>query len=89
MSYILTLKDLPEGVFSIIDKDTGEHVVPIFDELDDCERYAEQLSDNESDLELQMIEIEKELIVYACEHRDQKYAIITVDDFIIPPDDFT
>ena len=89
MSYILTLKDLPEGVFSIIDKDTGEHVVPIFDELDDCERYAEQLSDNESDLELQMIEIEKELIVYACEQRDQKYAIITVDDFIIPPDDFT
>lgn len=89
MSYILTLKDLPEGVFSIIDKDTGEHVVPIFDEFDDCERYAEQLSDNESDLELQMIEIEKELIVYACEQRDQKYAIITVDDFIIPPDDFT
>ena len=89
MSYILTLKDLPEGVFSIIDKDTGEHVVPIFDELDDCERYAEQLSANESDLELQMIEIEKELIVYACEQRDQKYAIITVDDFIIPPDDFT
>ena len=36
-----------------------------------------------------MIEIEKELIVYACEQRDQKYAIITVDDFIIPPDDFT
>tara|TARA_Y100000004_G_C8790548_1_gene359036 strand:+ start:438 stop:707 length:270 start_codon:yes stop_codon:yes gene_type:complete len=89
MSYILTLKDLPEGVFSIIDKDTGDHVVPIFDELDDCERYAEQLSDTESDLELQMIEIEKELIVYACEQRDQKYAIITVDDFIIPPDDFT
>lgn len=89
MSYILALKDLPEGVFSIVDKDTGDHVVPIFDELDDCERYAEQLSDTESDLELQMIEIEKELIVYACEQRDQKYAIITVDDFIIPPDDCT
>jgi hypothetical protein len=89
MSYILTLKDLPEGVFSIIDKDTGDHVVPIFDELDDCERYAEQLTETETDLELQMIEIEKDLIVYACEQRDQKYAIITVDDFIIPPDDFT
>ena len=89
MSYILTLKDLPEGVFSIIDKDTGDHVVPIFDELDDCERYAEQLAETETDLELQMIEIEKDLIVYACEQRDQKYAIITVDDFIIPPDDFT
>ena len=44
---------------------------------------------DETDLELQMIEIEKDLIVYACEQREQKYAIITVDDFIIPPDDFT
>ena len=88
MSYILTLKDLPEGVFSVVDKDTGEHVIPIFDEQDDCERYAEQLTDTETDLELQMIEIQKDLIIYACEQRDQKYAIITVDDFIIPPDDF-
>ena len=36
MSYILTLKDKPEGVFSIIEKETGDHIVPIFDELDDC-----------------------------------------------------
>ena len=89
MSYILTLKDKPEGVFSIIDTMTGDHVVPIFDELDDCERYAIQLSEAEMDLALQMIEIDKEFIVSACEDRDQKYAIITVDDFIIPPDDFT
>jgi hypothetical protein len=89
MSYILTLKDKPEGVFSIIDTMTGDHVVPIFDELDDCERYAIQLSENETDLELQMVEIEKTLIVGACEQRDQKYAIITVDDFIIPPNDLS
>ena len=89
MSYILTLKDKPEGVFSVVDRDCGEHVVPIFDELDDCERYAIQLTECETDLELQMVEIEKTLIVAACESRDQKYAIITVDDFIIPPDDFT
>ena len=44
MSYILTLKDLPEGVFSVVDKSTGEHVIPIFDEQDDCERYAEHTS---------------------------------------------
>jgi hypothetical protein len=41
MSFILTLKDMPEGVFSVVDKDTGDH------------------------------------------------AIITIDDFIIPPDDLT
>jgi hypothetical protein len=80
MSYILTLKDKPEGVFSI--------VVPIFDELDDCERYAIQLTECETGLQLALVEIDKNLIVGACEQRDQKYAIITVDDFIIPPDEF-
>tara|TARA_X000000950_G_scaffold283739_1_gene385256 strand:+ start:2789 stop:3058 length:270 start_codon:yes stop_codon:yes gene_type:complete len=88
MSYILTLKDKPEGVFSIIDRDSGDHVVPIFDELDDCERYAIQLTESEIDLQLALVEIDKNLIVGACEQRDQKYAIITVDDFIIPPDEF-
>jgi hypothetical protein len=89
MSFILTLKDMPEGVFSVVDKDTGDHVIPIFDDRDDCERYAEQLSSSESQLDLQMIQIEKQLIVFACEQREQRYAIITIDDFIIPPDDLT
>ncbi|AGH26913.1 hypothetical protein SXBG_00178 [Synechococcus phage S-CAM1] len=88
MSYILTLKDKPEGVFSIVDRDSGDHVVPIFDELDDCERYAIQLTECETGLQLALVEIDKNLIVGACEQRDQKYAIITVDDFIIPPDEF-
>lgn len=88
MSYILTLKDVPQGVFSVIDKMSGDHIIPIFEEQDDCERYAEQLNDTDTDLELQIIEIQKELIIHACEEREQRYAIITVDDFIIPPDDF-
>ena len=33
----------------------------------------------------EIIEIEKELIVAACEEKEHGYAIITVDDFIIPP----
>ena len=86
-SYILTLKDKPEGVFSVIDRITGENVIPIFDEQDDAERYAIQLVERENGPDLQIIEIDQELIIAACDERDQRYAIITIDDFIIPPFD--
>ena len=63
--------------------------MPIFDELDDCERYALQLVSSGKDLELHLVEIDKDSLVTACEDTNQKYAIITIDDFIIPPDDLT
>ena len=84
-SYILTLKDKPEGVFSVVVTITGDHVIPIFDEQDDAERYAIQLIERENGPELQIVEIDQDLIIEACDERDQRYAIITVDDFIIPP----
>ena len=87
MSYILTLQHRPQGVFSVIDKTTGEHIVPIFDELDDCERYALLLVESGKDIDLQLVEIDKDALVNACEDTNQRYAIITIDDFIIPPDD--
>ena len=88
-TYILTLKDKPEGVFSVIDKITGEHIIPIFEDEDDAERYAIQLLDTQMNVELQILEIEKDYIVAACEERNQKYAIISIDDFIIPPQEFS
>ena len=84
-TYILTLKDKPEGVFSVVDTITGDHVIPIFDEQDDAERYAIQLIERENGPDLQIVEIDQDLIIEACDERDQRYAIITVDDFIIPP----
>lgn len=86
-SYILTLKDKPEGVFSVVDRITGDHVIPIFDEQDDAERYAIQLIERENGPDLQIVEIDQDLIIAACDEREQRYAIITVDDFIIPPPD--
>jgi hypothetical protein len=41
--FILTLKDKPEGVFSVIDDTNGEQIIPIFECEDDAERYQEQL----------------------------------------------
>jgi len=82
--YILTLKDKPDGVFSII-SDEGEQIIPIFECEDDADRYYYQLGMIEDYPEMQIFEIDEEIIVNACEERDQKYAIITIDDFLIPP----
>ncbi len=85
--YILTLKDKPEGVFSVIDTNSGDQIIPIFECEDDAERYQEQLEYKTKRYELQIIEIPEEVIINACQEREQKYAIITEDDFIIPPED--
>ena len=86
-TYILTLIEQPEGVFSLIDRMSGDQIIPIFENQDDAERYALQLIEDENGPDLQLVEIEKELIIAACEQKNHRYAIITVDDFIIPPVD--
>ena len=85
--YILTLMDRPEGVFSVIDDD-GERIIPIFESADDAIRYNDMMGVEEPDVSaLQIVEIDKEIIVTACEERFHKYAIITKDDFLVPPKD--
>jgi len=86
MMFILTLKDQPEGVFSVL-ADGGDHIIPIFECVDDAERYQIQLEDNAPRYSLQIVEVPENVIVTACVQRDQKYAIITKDDFVIPPED--
>tara|TARA_E500000331_G_scaffold148503_1_gene144535 strand:+ start:240 stop:512 length:273 start_codon:yes stop_codon:yes gene_type:complete len=85
MSYILTLKNRPEGVFSVVSDITGEHVIPIFDDKDDIFRYAEQLVEDPNNPPLQVIKIPTQEIVTACKEKKQQYVIITIDDMMIPP----
>ena len=75
-----------EGVFSVV-SDDGDKIIPIFESVDDAERYNGMMILHSTDVKLQVIEIEEEIIVNACEERYQKYAIITKDDFLIPPKD--
>ena len=84
--YILTLADKMEGVFSVV-SDDGDKIIPIFESVDDAERYNGMMVLYSTEVKLQVIEIEEEIIVNACEERYQKYAIITKDDFLIPPKD--
>lgn len=84
--YILTLANKIEGVFSVISEE-GDQIIPIFEDADDAERYNGMMVMDATNPKLQVIEIDEELIVGACEERYQKYAIITKDDFLIPPKD--
>jgi hypothetical protein len=83
--FILTLKNKPEGVFSVIDGESGDQIIPIFECGDDAKRYQEQLEFQTQRYKLQVLEISENVIIDACQEREQKYAIITEDDFIVPP----
>ena len=87
MSYILTLKNRPEGVFSVVSDLTGEHVIPIFEDKDDIIRYAEQIVQDSQNPPLQVMKVPTQDIVTACEEKKQQYVIITIDDMMIPPFD--
>ena len=82
MSYILTLKNRPEGVFSVVSDITGEHVIPIFEDKDDIIRYAEQIVQDSQNPPLQVMKVPTEDIVTACQEKKQKYVIITIDDML-------
>ena len=87
MMFILTLKGHETGVFSLVD-DLGEQVIPIFEEYDDAERYHGMIADqsDHDEIPLCITDIDAEIILAACNEKDQKYAIITPDDLLIPPD---
>ena len=54
--YILTLADKVEGVFSVVSED-GDKIIPIFESVDDAERYNGMMVLDSTDMKLQVIEI--------------------------------
>lgn len=82
--YILTLKNKEgEGAFAVETK-SGEKVLQLFEEYDDAQRYI-VLLEADNFPELEAMEIEPEQAIAACERFGYNYAIITPDDFVIPP----
>ena len=84
--YIITLKDHPEGVYSVYDDDE-ERVIPIFEEEDDADRYLFMMDDDDESRPLEVGGLGSDVRMEACESRGQRYSISTSDDFLIPPDD--
>jgi len=82
--FILTINGKEqEGAYSVTD-DEGEEILYMFEEEDDAIRFAMMLEGDGSP-EMHVIEVEDEVMIKTCEMHDYKYAIITENDFVIPP----
>mgnify|MGYP003335616158 FL=1 len=82
--FIITLQSRDDGVYSVLAED-GEHIIPLFEEEDDADRYLTMLEYDEDYPPMKVTSIDEDVIIRACNDRDQRYSIITSDDFIIPP----
>ena len=86
--YILARKGKErEGAYSVIDEDK-ENVLYIFVKEDDATRYALHLEDRDYPT-MNVIEIDDEVMIKTCEVHGHKYAIITPNDIVIPPDEIS
>ena len=86
MMYLLTLNSRrDDGAYAVQDSD-GDKVLFLFEEEDDAVRYAMMLEDNlEQEKDMQVIEVEDDLAIKTCSMYNYKYAVITPDDLVIPP----
>jgi hypothetical protein len=84
--FLLTLKGRKDdGAFAVQDR-YGEKVLFLFEEEDDATRYAIMLEEDENySKEMEVIEVDDELAIKTCKMHNYKYAVITPNDIVIPP----
>ena len=82
--YLLTLKNhKDDGAYAVQDN-YGDKVLFLFEEEDDAVRYAMMLEDQDERL-MDVVEVDDDLAIKTCKVHAYKYAVITPDDFVIPP----
>ena len=82
--FILTFKDKKEqGAYAVQDGH-GNHVLFLFEEEDDAERYAMMLEEQD-DKEMDLVEVDDALALRTCKMYNYRYSIITPNDIVIPP----
>tara|TARA_B100000287_G_C19995633_1_gene528432 strand:+ start:116 stop:388 length:273 start_codon:yes stop_codon:yes gene_type:complete len=72
-----------EGAYSVQDED-GNHILYLFEQEDDAERYAMMLEDDDYP-EMNVLEVEDEIMIKTCKVHGYNYTVITEDDVVIPP----
>ena len=82
--FIITLRDQPSGIYSVFNE-KEDRIIPIFEEEDDAVRFAMMLEEEEYP-EMHVMEVDEDVVVSVCEMHEHKYAIITKDDLVIPPE---
>ena len=86
--FILTMDGKEKaGAYAVEDKKGGGgHILYIFEEEDDADRYAMMLEDVGYP-EMNVVEVDEELMMKTCRIHGYEYAIITPNDIVIPPED--
>lgn len=75
------------GAYAVVNAD-GDHVLFLFEEEDDAERYLMLLHENNPKHQrLSVVEVDDELALKACDAYNYKYAVIGPEDIVIPPDE--
>ena len=85
--FLLTLKGKKDdGAYAVAD-DFGEKVLFLFEQEDDAVRYAMMMREitEQEDSPMDVIEVDGDLAIKTCTLYNYKYAVITPNDFVIPP----
>ena len=84
--WLLTLRDKrTDGAYAVHDEN-GDKVLFMFESQDDAERYAMMVQEDEiKPKTMDVIEVDGELAITTCKRYNYKYAVITPDDFVMPP----
>ena len=86
--YLLTLKNRKDDGAYAVDDAHGDKVLFLFEQEDDAERYAMMVEDYEDkNHPMDVIEVDGELAIRTFTMYNYKYAVITPNDFVIPPND--
>ena len=83
--FLLTLKGKKDDGAYAVDDAHGDKVLFLFEQEDDAERYAMMVEDSEKPALMDVIEVDAELAIKTCTMYNYKYAVITPNDFVIPP----
>lgn len=84
--FILTVEGKEnEGAYSVVNEE-GDQILYLFEEEDDATRFGLMLEEMDYP-SMHVIEVEDEVILKTCEIHGYQYAIITVDDLVIPPEE--
>ena len=82
--YILTIDGKEkDGAYSVQNGE-GDHVLYLFEEKDDADRYA-MLLEEESFPDMHVMEVDPDMMMSVCETHGYEYTVITPNDIVFPP----
>lgn len=82
--YLITIEGKEdEGAYAAIDE-FGKNILYIFEEIDDATRFA-LLLEEDNYPKMNIMEVEKDVVIKACDLHDYDYHIFTKEDIVIPP----